>query len=65
MCVIDLGQDLSDLICKLIAEPEERLGVNGIGEIKAHPFFKEIDWKNIRSRPPPFVPKVSYLIIYK
>ena len=56
-----LGFELRDLINKFIAEPEERLGVKGIEEIKTHPFFKKIDWQHIRTGPTPFVPIVIYL----
>ena len=37
----------------------KRLGSNGIKEIKQHEFFKDIDWNNIRSMKPPFVPEVQ------
>ena len=47
-----------DLIGKFITDDYGRLGVNGFEEIKAHPFFFGIDWKNIRKKSPPFVPKV-------
>ena len=49
-----------DLINKLLyRKPNKRLGSNGIKEIKAHPWFKNINWeelynKNMKS---PFVPK--------
>lgn len=36
----------------------ERLGVNGVAEIKAHPFFKGINWSNIRNQPAPIIPEV-------
>ena len=29
---------------------EERLGVMGVEEIKAHPFFAGVDWRQIRNR---------------
>jgi serine/threonine kinase 38 len=31
----------------MITDSGERLGVNGVGEIKIHPFFNGIDWKRI------------------
>jgi hypothetical protein len=31
-----------------------RLGLNGAWEIKAHPFFKGINWKEIENKKPPF-----------
>ena len=35
----NLSLSATDLIKRLIADPNERLGVNGAEEIKAHPFF--------------------------
>lgn len=39
---------IRDFITKLlIKNPDERLGANGVDEIKAHPFFKEINWDDL------------------
>jgi len=35
------------------------LGRNGIQEIMGHPFFKGLDWKNLRSMIPPYKPPVK------
>lgn len=48
-----------DLISKLVSSPDRRLGARGMGEIKAHPFFTGIDWKNLRKSKTPFVPEVN------
>ncbi|KAF2077160.1 hypothetical protein CYY_001545 [Polysphondylium violaceum] len=45
-----------DLLKKLLCEPEKRLLID---EIKAHPYFEGLDWENIRSITPPFVPQVQ------
>jgi serine/threonine kinase 38 len=34
------------------------LGINGVGEIKVHPFFIGIDWKKIREKKAPNSPEV-------
>ena len=47
---------VANLIKKLISDQRVRLGVNGVEEIKAHPFFKGINWKNIRNQKAPNIP---------
>ena len=54
-----LSEEAEDLINKMINNQEERLGKNGIEEIKAHPFFKDIDWDNIRNTKAPFIPDIK------
>lgn len=41
---------------QLITEEHNRLGRNGSDEIKRHPFFKGVDWKNIRKQKAPMIP---------
>eukprot|EP00475_Leptophrys_vorax_P003971 TRINITY_DN1231_c0_g1_i1.p1 TRINITY_DN1231_c0_g1~~TRINITY_DN1231_c0_g1_i1.p1 ORF type:complete len:645 (-),score=190.06 TRINITY_DN1231_c0_g1_i1:64-1998(-) len=51
-----------DLLSKLmIKDPSKRLGVNGIEEIKQHPWFDPIDWGLLEAGylDPPFVPKTD------
>ena len=33
---------------KLVTDPKDRLGINGVEEIKAHPFFAGISWSKLR-----------------
>ena len=56
---VKISNEAKDLIKKFITVPENRLGRNGIDEIKKHPFFKGFDWDNILKLEPPFVPKLS------
>ncbi len=55
----NLSYEAIDLIKRMITNPKERLGVNGVWEIKAHPFFAGINWKKIRDKPAPFIPKIK------
>ncbi|KAM3935675.1 serine/threonine-protein kinase LATS2 isoform 1-T2 [Leptodactylus fuscus] len=58
---IKLSPEATDLITKLCCAAENRLGRNGADEIKAHPFFKSIDFSSdIRRQPAPYVPKISH-----
>lgn len=38
---------------------ENWLGKNGVDEIKRHPFFKGVDWRNIWNQKAPFIPELS------
>ena len=38
----------SDFVYRLLSKLETRLGKNGAQEIQQHPFFKGIDWTNLR-----------------
>ena len=57
---IKLTKEAMDLMKRMISDPNKRLGKNGADEIKAHPFFKGIDWENIRNQlKPPFIPDIA------
>ena len=41
---------VKDLVERLLTiDPAKRLGANGIEEVKAHPYFKDIDWSSLLS----------------
>jgi hypothetical protein len=44
----------------LMRKAQQRLGVNGPAEIKAHPWLSSIDWSVLRSKKlkAPFIPSV-------
>lgn len=46
-----------DLIQRLITSPRYRL--KSFEEIQRHPYFSEIDWPNLRTVSPPFVPQLD------
>ena len=56
---VKISREAEDLIANLINNPNKRLGVNGADEIKAHPFFKGLNWDNILKLNPPFIPKLK------
>ena len=54
-----LSSQASDLIRRLVCEAPIRLGNGGAHEIKAHPFFNDIDWKTIRNTTAPYIPHLA------
>ncbi|KAM5164065.1 serine/threonine-protein kinase LATS1 isoform 2-T3 [Mantella aurantiaca] len=57
----NLSPEASDLIVKLCRGPEDRLGKNGVDEIKAHPFFKTIDFSSdLRQQPALYIPTITH-----
>jgi len=55
----NLSPSAADLILRLVCDPDRRLGNKGAQEIKAHPFFKGVDWDNMRRTIAPFIPDLS------
>ena len=50
-----------DLIQKLLnPDYTKRLGYMGSEEVKSHGFFIDIDWDNLKTSTPPFIPSVDY-----
>jgi hypothetical protein len=43
----------------MVAPAENRLGLRGVEEIMKHPFFKGVDWNNIRKTKAPFIPDIK------
>ena len=57
---VELSEEALDFMNKMLSEPNKRLGKNGSEEIKSHPFFKGVDWDNIRNTmKPPFIPDLK------
>ena len=55
----DLSNEAKSLIKRMVCSHENRLGVNGVEEIKKHPFFKGVDWDNLRNVKAPFIPDLE------
>jgi len=53
---VSISREAQDLIEKLVCDRSTRLGVEGI---KAHPFFRGINWDTIRDGPAPFPPELK------
>ena len=56
---VKISEEAKDLIYKLINNSDDRLGKNGSEEIKRHPFFKGVNWSNIRNSKAPFIPELK------
>ena len=57
---IKLSKEALDFMKRMMSDPNKRLGKNGSEEIKSHPFFKGVDWDNIRNNmKPPFIPDIE------
>ncbi|KAL2556923.1 AGC kinase family protein [Forsythia ovata] len=54
-----LSLEAKDLISKLLCNVNQRLGSKGADEIKAHPWFKGIDWDRIYHTEAAFIPEVN------
>ncbi|KAK4405894.1 Serine/threonine-protein kinase tricorner [Sesamum angolense] len=54
-----LSPEAKDLICKLLCNVEKRLGTRGADEIKAHPWFKGIEWDKLYQMKAAFIPEVN------
>lgn len=58
---IPLSPEAVDLMKKLICDAEHRLGSGdqGVPRLMAHPWFKGLDWENVRKLPAPIKPIIS------
>ncbi|PVV02178.1 hypothetical protein BB560_003380, partial [Smittium megazygosporum] len=56
----NISPEARDLIKRLLEkDPKIRLGTNGVDEVKNHLFFKAVEWDEILSKQPAFVPAVE------
>ncbi|KAF3786160.1 Serine/threonine-protein kinase, partial [Nymphaea thermarum] len=54
-----LSAEAKDLISKLLCNVEQRLGTKGAHEIKAHPWFKGVQWDKLYQMEAAFIPEVN------
>ncbi|WOL07872.1 serine/threonine-protein kinase tricorner-like [Canna indica] len=54
-----LSPEAKDLICRLLCNVENRLGTRGAYEIKAHPWFRGIQWERLYQMEAAFKPEVN------
>ncbi|XP_049757113.1 myotonin-protein kinase isoform X9 [Elephas maximus indicus] len=51
-----IPEEARDLIQRLLCPREARLGQDGAGDFREHPFFFGLDWDGLRDSVPPFTP---------
>jgi len=56
----NLDPEAKDLIVRLMCGVNERLGTNGVEEIRSHPFFKGVDWDRLYSQSAAYQPMVVH-----
>ena len=56
----ELSSEAEDLILQLCTSANQRLGNNGVDDIKNHPFFHGIDWLMIRKRNAYYIPQIRH-----
>ncbi|KAK7268888.1 hypothetical protein RIF29_21597 [Crotalaria pallida] len=54
-----LSAEAKDLINRLLCNVDQRLGTKGVDEIKAHPWFKGIEWDKLYQMEAAFIPEVN------
>ncbi|KAK8946817.1 Serine/threonine-protein kinase AtPK2/AtPK19 [Platanthera zijinensis] len=56
----EMSPEAHDLIYKLLIQnPLQRLGATGAGEVKSHPFFKDINWTMLARQKASFIPSTQ------
>lgn len=54
-----LSPEATDILKKLLCDADNRLGANGVEEIKDHPFFRNLDWNSLRGMKAAFLPNIK------
>ena len=56
---VNLSPAATDILKRFMCDADDRLGTKGVQEIKEHPFFKGMDWENLRAKHSSYRPKVG------
>ncbi|XP_021738949.1 serine/threonine-protein kinase tricorner-like isoform X2 [Chenopodium quinoa] len=51
--------EAKDLICKLLCDVDHRLGTGGAEQIKAHPWFKDVEWDKLYEMEAAYQPQIN------
>jgi serine/threonine protein kinase len=54
-----LSKDCLNFCKSLVCDSADRMGKNGMAEMKKHPWMKSINWETIRDQKAPFVPEIG------
>lgn len=49
-----------DLMQRLMCDVDDRLGTQGVQDIKAHPFFAGVRWDDLHATRAPYIPRVDH-----
>ena len=53
---VNLSPEAVDILKRFMCVADDRLGSNGVEEIKAHPFFRGVDWTGLRDEESKYKP---------
>ncbi|KAJ7590864.1 hypothetical protein C8J56DRAFT_934082 [Mycena floridula] len=57
---LEFSEEARDFMQSLMTvDPMQRLGAGGAAEVKAHPFFDDIDWDKVTTTEAQFIPQLS------
>eukprot|EP00968_Pinguiococcus_pyrenoidosus_P005173 scaffold334_cov241-Pinguiococcus_pyrenoidosus.AAC.36 len=54
-----LSEDCVNFLLQLLNDAPMRIGRNGLPEVKRHPWFRGLSWKNLRAQEAPYLPDCS------
>uniref|UniRef100_A0A6B2G3R6 non-specific serine/threonine protein kinase n=1 Tax=Myxobolus squamalis TaxID=59785 RepID=A0A6B2G3R6_MYXSQ len=49
---VPIQDDAKDMICRFLTGEDNRIGKDGVDEIKNHIFLRNTNWENLRNEPP-------------